>query len=213
MSIPDWLADEVDPRPVTGAERTHHGIIWDIQVDTVDLGEAGTVRREYVRHTGAVAVVALDDRDRVVLIQQYRHPVGARLWEIPAGLLDVVGEPPLRTAERELGEEVDLRADTWHTLSGYYSSPGGNSEALRIFLARGLTAVPEAERHDRQHEELGMPTRWVSLDDAHAAVLAGRLTSPAAVVGILTAHASRAAGWETLRPADTPWPEHPAYRG
>lgn len=210
---PDWLADRLEPRPTSESTVTHHGVIWDVRLDTVDLGDAGTVRREFVDHTGAVAVVALDDHDQLVMIQQYRHPVGGYLWEIPAGLLDVRGEPPLDAARRELAEEVDLAADTWHTLTGYYSSPGGNSETLRVFLARDLHLVPEGERHVREHEEAGMPTRWVSLDAAHRAVLAGRISSPAAMIGILTAHAARATDWTTLRAADAPWPEHPAYRG
>lgn len=190
-------------------------MVWDVRRDTVDLGDAGEVTREYVEHPGAVAVLALrevDGRDQILLIQQYRHPVGALEWELPAGLLDVAGEPPWVGAARELHEEVDLLASRWDVLIDFFGSPGGNSEALRIFLARDLTDVHEDERFSREGEERGMPVGWVDLDEAHEAVLQGQLHNPGAVTGILTAHAARARDWATLRRQDAPWPEHPAYR-
>ena len=209
------LADRLERRPVLDTEVVFKGMVWDVRRDTVDLGEAGEVRREYVDHPGAVSVVALreiDGRDQVLLIQQYRHPVGAFEWELPAGLLDVAGEQPWVGAARELHEEADLVAGRWHVLIDYYGSPGGLSEALRIFLARDLVDVHRDERFTREGEEHGMPVAWVDLDEAHDAVLAGRLHNPSAVIGILTAHAARARDWATLRPHDAPWPEHPAYR-
>ncbi len=206
------LVDRLEQRPVERSETVFEGMVWDVVRDTVDLGEGGTVRREYLQHPGAVAIVALDDRGRVLLIQQYRHPVGTFEWELPAGLLDVAGEPPWQAAARELHEEADLEAGRWDVLMDYYSSPGGVSEALRIFVARDLSDVPHGDRFTRESEELGMPTRWVDLDEAHDAVLRGQLHNPAAVIGILAAHAARARDWSTLRPQDASWPEHPAYR-
>jgi 8-oxo-dGDP phosphatase len=206
------LADPLGGQPVIASETVHRGMVWDVVRETVDLGAAGEVTREYVRHPGAVAVLALDDQDRVVLIQQYRHPVRAFEWEIPAGLLDVDGEPPWVGAARELHEEADLVAEQWDVLVDHFSSPGGMDEALRIYLARGLAAVPEDKLHRREGEEHGMPARWVGLEEAQDAVLAGRLHNSSAVIGILAAHAARAKGWTTLRPYDSPWPEHPAYR-
>jgi ADP-ribose pyrophosphatase len=206
------LVDRLEQRPVAHSETVFEGMVWDVVRDTVDLGEGGTVRREYIQHPGAVGVVALDDRGRVLLIQQYRHPVGTFEWELPAGLLDVAGEPPWQAAARELHEEADLEAGRWDVLMDYYSSPGGVSEALRIFVARDLSDVPHGDRFTRESEELGMPTRWVDLDEAHDAVLRGQLHNPAAVIGILAAHAARARDWSTLRPHDASWPEHPAYR-
>jgi len=204
--------DRVAPRPVVDARTVYAGMIWDVVRERVDLGEAGEVDREFVRHPGAVAVVALDAQERVAFVQQYRHPVRVLEWELPAGLLDVEDEPPWRSAARELHEEADLVAGTWHVLAEYFSSPGGMDEALRVYLARDLSAVPEGDRHAREHEELGMTVRWVTLDDARDAVLAGRLHNPSAVVGVLAAHAARELGWSTLRPVDTPWPAHPAHR-
>jgi ADP-ribose pyrophosphatase len=215
------LADRLDRLPVPDTSVVFEGMVWNVRRDTVNLGEAGQVRREYVDHPGAVAVVALREsgggggggrRDQVLLIQQYRHPVGAFEWELPAGLLDVAGEPPWLGAARELHEEADLVAASWHVLIDYYGSPGGNSEALRVFLARELTGVPADERFTREGEEQGMPVCWVDLDEAHGAVLAGQLHNPSAVIGILTAHAVRARDWAALRPRDAPWPEHPKYR-
>ena len=206
------LVDRLEQRPVAHSETVFEGMVWDVVRDTVDLGEGGTVRREYIQHPGAVAVLALDDRGRVLLIQQYRHPVGTFEWELPAGLLDVAGEPPWQAAARELHEEADLEAGRWDVLMDYYSSPGAVSEALRIFVARDLSDVPHGDRFTRESEELGMPTRWVDLDEAHDAVLRGQLHNPAAVIGILAAHAARARDWSTLRPHDAAWPEHPAYR-
>jgi 8-oxo-dGTP pyrophosphatase MutT (NUDIX family) len=209
------LADRLERRPVLDTAVVFEGMVWDVRRDTVDLGEAGEVTREYVDHPGAVAILALREvggRDQVLLIQQYRHPVGAFEWELPAGLLDVTGEQPWLGAARELHEEADLVAGRWHVLIDYYGSPGGLSEALRIFLARDLTGVHHDERFTREGEEHGMPVGWVDLDEAQEAVLAGRLHNPSAVIGILTAHAARARDWTTLRPHDAPWPEHPAYR-
>jgi 8-oxo-dGTP pyrophosphatase MutT (NUDIX family) len=206
------LHDLIERRPVLETERIHTGMVWDVEADRVDLGEAGVVRREYVRHPGAVGVLAVDEQERVAVIDQYRHPVGMVLWEVPAGLLDVEGEPPLLAAQRELGEEADLVASDWRVLADWMLSPGGTSEAFRCFLARGLTAVPEAERHERHGEELAMQVRWVPLEELRQGILAGRLHSPSLVVGVLAALAARDDGWDNLRPPDAPWPEHPAYR-
>ncbi len=209
---PDQLADRIVDRPIVATEVAFKGMVWNIARETVDLGDGGQVTREFVRHTGAVAVLAVDADDRVAMIQQYRHPVRVLEWEIPAGLLDVTGEDPRVAAARELHEEADLVASDWHVLADYFSSPGGLDEALRIYLARDLRDVPEGERHDREHEELGMPLRWVGLEEAVDAVLAGRLHNSTAVIAVLAARAARDRGWATLRPADDPWPWHPANR-
>lgn len=192
-------ADRPAPRPVLEHTDLHHGKIWDLVSETVDLGESQVVR-EFVDHPGAVAVIALDEDDRVLLLRQYRHPVRAELWEPPAGLRDVDGEPPHVTAARELAEEADLRAGSWHELTEFATSPGGSTERIVVYLARDLSEVPEAERFAREDEEAGMVPLWLPLDDAVTAVLEGRLHSPSAAVGVLAAAASRDRGWSTLRP-------------
>jgi 8-oxo-dGDP phosphatase len=206
------LVDVLAPRPVVSSQRVYRGPIWDVLTETVDLGPGGVVQRDVLHHPGAVAVLALDDEDQVLMIQQYRHPTGMDLWELPAGLLDIPGEDPLVGAQRELAEETDLRAERWDLLIDWFLTPGGSDEAVRLFLARDVHPVPEHGRHRRTAEELDMPTRWVPLTEARDAVLAGRIHNAAAVVGILAACAARDQGWTTLRPTDAPWPEHHAYR-
>jgi 8-oxo-dGTP pyrophosphatase MutT (NUDIX family) len=201
------VADEAGALHVAGSETVFHGMVWDVRRDTVDLGDGQTVTRELIAHTGAVGVIALNAADEVLLLRQYRHPVSSYLWEPPAGLLDVAGEDALGCAQRELFEEADLRADEWHVLLDFYNSPGGSTEAFRCYLARGLHEVPAEERHERDGEERDMATAWVPLDEARDLVLAGRLHNPTAVSGILAASAARTVGWDTLRPADAPWPE------
>lgn len=201
------IADEPAQLTVLSSTTVHEGLVWDVRRDEVDLGDGQTVTREAVVHTGAVGIVALDEQDRVLLVRQYRHPVRSYLWEPPAGLLDVTDEDPLDAARRELAEEADLRADQWHLLVDYYNSPGGSTESFRCYLARGLHDVPHDDRHDRHGEERDMASTWLCLDDARDLVLAGRLHNPTAVCGILAACAARDAGWSSLRPADTPWPE------
>lgn len=210
----DELVDRVEPLPVASSDVVMTGRIWSVVRDVVDLGEAGQVTREYVDHPGAVSVVALrQDRghDEVLLIQQYRHPVRSFEWELPAGLLDVPGESGVEAAARELAEEADLVAGRWDLLNEYFSSPGGLNEAKRIFLARELSDVPQADRFVREGEELGMPTRWVNLDVAVQAILAGRMRNSAATIGLLSAYVNRGQGWSMLRPADEPWTTHPHH--
>ncbi|MFI2751811.1 NUDIX domain-containing protein [Cellulomonas sp. P22] len=180
----------------------HQGRVWDVVGDVVDLG-ASQVLREYVAHTGAVAVIAMDPDERVLLLSQYRHPVRTELWEPPAGLLDVAGEPLVDAAARELAEEADLRAGTWDVLVDFFTTPGGSDESIVVFLARDLSPVPESERFVREDEEAEMVPVWVPLDEAVEAALAGRLHSPTTVVGVLAAAAARDRGWSTLRPADS----------
>lgn len=168
--------------------------------------EDGTVAaRDVVVHPGAVAVLALDIHDQVLLVHQYRHPVGRLLWELPAGLRDINGEPPLATAQRELAEESGWRADSWMTLADCFTSPGMSSERIRIYLARGVTEIPPAERDfTRVHEEASIEVAWVPLDDAAGAVLSGDIHNQTAAVGILAAYTARADGFAGLRDPRAP---------
>ncbi len=206
---PADIADAPDPQRVVGSELLSPGRVWDVRRDTVELGDGQTVVRDYVAHTGAVGVIALDDRDRVLLVRQYRHPVGLQLWEPVAGLLDVTGEPPVDTARRELVEEGGLVADRWDVLLDFETTPGGSSEVLRVYLARELAPAPGG-RPLGDGEERHMPYAWLPLDLAREHVLAGRITSPIAVSGLLAAYVARDLGWRTLRPADAPWPARDA---
>lgn len=206
------FADEIVEVTVDSSEVVFDGYVWDVRRESFRYGDdGGTLRRDFVDHTGAVAVFALDEDDRVMLVKQYRHPVRRREWEPPAGLLDAHGESALEAAQRELAEEVDLEANEWHVLSDYLTTPGGNNEAIRIYLARGIR--PITTEYVREGEEADMEQRWVPLDEIVDAVLASRVQNPSLVVGALAAAASRDRGWSTLRPADAPWPERPTARG
>lgn len=199
------LRDDPDVQWVVSSERVFTGAVWDIRRDVVTYG-GSTITREYVDHTGAVAVLALDEHDRVLLIKQYRHPIAARDWELPAGLLDVDAEPALAAAKRELAEEVDLAASEWHLLSEFFTSPGGSNESLRVYLARGLTSTVAFAR---EAEEAQIETRWVSIDEIVAAVLSRSVTNSILGYAVLAASASRALGWSTLGDPDEDWPWHP----
>jgi 8-oxo-dGTP pyrophosphatase MutT (NUDIX family) len=181
-----------------------HGALFSVFTDEVTMPGGGVAARDYVRHVGAVGVVALDDTGRVVLVRQYRHPLGRPIWELPAGLIDVDGEALPEAARRELAEEVDLLAGRLDLLVDMHTSPGYSDERIRIFLARDLTDVPPERRHQRSDEEAEMSTARFGLDEAVAMVLAGEITNAACVAGVLAAARARDAGWAGLRAADAP---------
>ncbi|ATG52287.1 NTP pyrophosphohydrolase [Brachybacterium vulturis] len=203
------LRDEPGQRPVLARRGVHDGMIFALVRDTVDFADGVRFDREYVRHTGAVAVLAVDEADRVLLIRQYRHPVGHALWEIPAGLLDLEGEAPHIAAARELAEETGFDPTGMRTLVDLRPSPGGNDEVIRVYLATGVRASDtEFERTD---EEAELITRWVPLADTVSAVLEGRITNATTVSAVLALQVMRARGQdvETLRPADAPFMARP----
>ncbi len=183
--------------------------MFRIVTDEVAMPAGRVARRDYMVHVGAVGVVALDDAGRVVLVRQYRHPIGAHLWELPAGLIDVAGEALDVAAARELAEEADLVPGRLDLLIDVHPSPGCSTEVIRIFLARQLRPVPEEQRHVRHDEEAGMTTHLVDLDEAVAMALRGEITNAACLVGVFAAARARDTGWATLRPVDTPLPRRP----
>lgn len=201
------LRDEPGRRPVAASETVHHGMVWDVVRDTVEFAPHVTFDREYVRHTGAVAVLAVDEHDRMLLIRQYRHPVGHTLWEIPAGLLDIDDEAPDRAALRELREETGHDATGAEVLLDLRPSPGGSDEVIRIYLATGAHPAPEAG-FERLDEEAELEVRWESVETVARAVLAGDLTSGTLVSGVLALIARRSLD-VSLRPAAVAWPERP----
>ena len=199
------IEDEPEHWPVASSEEALRSRLVAVRIDQVRTPENNLAERDVVLHPGAVAVLALDDADRILMIRQYRHPVGRLLWEIPAGLRDVAGEESWVTAPRELMEEAGYRARDWRVLVDYYSSPGYSTERLRIFLARDLEPVPPAERHFvPRDEEAHLLLGWLPLDEAVAKVFAGELHNGPAVVGIMAGYAARSEGYDQLRPADSP---------
>jgi 8-oxo-dGTP pyrophosphatase MutT (NUDIX family) len=200
------LADVPEHWPVSASETVHStGRVISVRRDTIEPTDGDTFVRDIVVHPGAVGVVALDERNRMLLVRQYRHPVGYRLLEPPAGLLDVQGEQYQLGGERELWEETGTKAADWRVLVDAFTSPGMTTEAIRIFLARDLSPADEA--YTRLHEEADMETVWAPLVEVVGAVLAGHLQNPILVMGALAAWtALNGPGFESLRPADSPWP-------
>jgi 8-oxo-dGDP phosphatase len=183
------------------SETLHTGKIFALRKDDVRMPGGKIVTREVVEHYGAVAVVALDDDGHIPMVYQYRHPFGRRLWELPAGLLDVNGEAPHLTAARELREEAGLQAQTWQVLVDMDSTPGFSDESVRVFLATDLTQVDRPEAHD---EEADMTVQWYPIDEAVSRVFSGEIVNALAVAGILAAYAVRN-GLAHPRPVDAPW--------
>jgi 8-oxo-dGDP phosphatase len=205
------VVDRAEKYPVVTSIPRFSGHVIELRTDLVRMPDGATAERDVVVHPGAVGAIVLDDQDRVLLVQQYRHPPGRMLWEPPAGLLDddAGGQTPYENAARELYEEAGFRATEWLVLVDLFTSPGMSDEAVRLYLARGVSEVPAAQRHVGQHEEADMAWSWVPLDEAVDKVLAGELHNPLAVSGILAAAAARARGFDGLRPADALWPERP----
>ena len=209
MTTPGYqVADAPAQWPVASSAEKYRGRIVSVRVDTIRSPAGNTADREAVTHPGAVGVVALDESGpapRVLMIRQYRHPVGRLLWELPAGLRDVAGEPLLRTGRRELLEETGYRAERWNVLVDYFTSPGIITERLRVFLARGVELVPAAERDFvPENEEAHLLVDWVPLDEAVRLIMAGELHNGVAVVGILAAHVAWRSGFAGLRDAEAP---------
>jgi 8-oxo-dGTP pyrophosphatase MutT (NUDIX family) len=195
--------------PVLSSENVFQGRVIGVRVDQVRMPDGTVAAREIVAHPGAVGIVALDDADRVILVRQYRPAVGEWFDELPAGLLDIHGEPALEAAQRELYEEAAVRAADWQVLLDLHTSSGMTDEAIRIYLARELTDIADGERHTAEAEELELTVRRVPIDQAVADALAGTLTNAAAVAGVLAAAEARSSDWKGLRPVDAPWPARP----
>jgi len=169
---------------VSSSEVALRGMIWNVRREVFEFADQ-TLTREFVDHPGAVAIVAMNDRGQVLLIRQYRHPVGELLWEIPAGLLDVDGESLESAARRELLEETGYLAGELEPLIEFFTTPGGSTEKISIFLARDL--VLSKERPTLEGEEVDMLVEWVALEEALIAVLSSEIKSPSAAVGIMAA--------------------------
>lgn len=228
------LADCPSPTSATLVERRqlYQGAVFDFVSDRIRLrGEQKVITRDYVAHPGAVAIVALRGNPKatlkanqldaepkrldhrlqdleVLLINQYRHPVKARLWEIPAGLLDHPHEDRLSAAQRELWEETGYQADTWQVLADFFTSPGCTSEHLRIYLARDLSEV-KGQSFAREDEEQHLLSAWVPLPQAMQAIKAGQIHSPSAVLGLQATWLAGLEDWQGLRDENAPFHADP----
>ncbi len=197
--------------PVQETTEVYSGRVMALRSDEVVMPGGRVATREILEHPGAVAVAALDADDRLMMIHQYRHAVRRRLWELPAGLLDVAGEDPLEAARRELAEESGITAEDWSVLLDIVPSPGFSDESIRVFLARGITEVGRPEMGDpdeSDNEESDLATRWVSMPVAVRMVLAGTIVNATTVAAVLAAHVLAGAP-QAGRPTDAPWPDRP----
>ena len=162
------------------SRRVFKGRVITLDVAEVELPNGQVTELEIVGHPGGAAVVAVNERDEVCLLRQYRHVAGGWLWEIPAGKLD--GQPPDATARNELREEAGLTAARWEPLGRVISSPGVFTEVVHLFLARELAAVPAAPERDEIFE-----IHWVPLDEAVARALEGDIEDGKSVIALLRA--------------------------
>ncbi|MEV6680996.1 NUDIX hydrolase [Streptomyces erythrochromogenes] len=205
------IKDTSESWETLSSRRPFQGAKTAVDSDEVRMPDGSTARRDYQVHPGSVCVLALDEEGRVLVLSQYRHPVRRRLWELPAGLLDVPGENPLLGAQRELYEEAHAKAEDWRVLVDFYASPGGSDEAIRVFLARGVCEADGERYSETGSEEADMEVTWVPLADLVRGVLAGELGNPGLVTGVLALSAALASegGVDALRPALAPWPARP----
>lgn len=204
------IEDTAQEWPIVSSEDLAKGFVTTYRRDRVRMIDGDVGSREYTVHPGAVGAIVLDEQDRVLVLRQYRHPVRRELWELPAGLLDKPGEHPLEAAKRELYEEAHLQASHWRVLADYFNTAGSSDEAMRIFLARGVSAA-DGERYVGRGEEAGLVLKWVARDALLDAVLAGRVGTGSLVVGVLalTVALGRPGGLDALRSPDAPWPARP----
>ena len=178
------MSNDSTPYRVVDSELLLDAPIIGVRRDTITTA-TGEAKREIVEHFSAVAVAAVRD-NHVMMIRQYRHGVGRHLWEIPAGLLDLVGEDPLEAARRELAEEADLRAHSWHLLGDVVTSPGFSEEMCRVYLAEDLDDdLSDLDLPEAEFEEAEIETRWVQIPEAIEWVQTGKVENSIATIALL----------------------------
>ncbi|GAB3262200.1 NUDIX domain-containing protein [Nocardioides dilutus] len=189
---PPDLSDAAEEWPVVGSEDLYRGAApFAVRSDRLrhrDHSDEEAFDRVVLEHPGAAVVLAVDERDRVLVVRQYRHPVGQRLVELPAGLLDMPGEDPEEAARRELVEEAGYDARSWTHLGSTYSSPGITGEVIHLYLARDLTPADRGD-FEPEHEEADMHLLWMPFDDLVRGVLAGRVANAPLINAVLLARA------------------------
>jgi len=143
----------------------------------VDPKSKFEIARSVVRHAGSAVMMAMDDKNRILLVRQYRLPADKYLWELPAGKLDQ-GEKPLDAAKRELAEETGYKAKKWRKLASYFPSPGFVQEKMTLFLATELTAGDATPMDDERIE-----TRWFKRKEVHQMIRDGKIEDGKTIIG------------------------------
>jgi len=179
-------ADSAQAWDVASTTERYSSPFLSVRTDVIVDPTGEQHERVVVQPRGAVAVLALDEDSRVLLVEQYRHPVGARLLELPAGTLDVDGESALAAAQRELVEEGDVTAAAWEELLELTSTPGYSTERWQLYRATDLSPVPHHERAQRHAEEADLEQWWMPLDEAVRAVFDGRISNALAIAAVMS---------------------------
>jgi 8-oxo-dGTP pyrophosphatase MutT (NUDIX family) len=186
-----WLsAEEMTERKssyeVLSSRSPYKGAKLAVRVDELAMPDDSVAEREVVVVDDAAAVVALDDRRRVCLLRQYRHPFGARVLELPAGKLDVAGESPLQAAQRELEEEARLRSEEWSPLTCFLNSAGWTTERTHLFLAEDVRAG-SGGGFVATGEEADLEIAMVPLGECLGMIDAGEILDAKTIAGLLLA--------------------------
>ena len=195
-SAPQPFSDDPLEEQVVDSRLVHRGRYLDVRIDTIQRADGTTGTRDVVKHPGAVAVLALDDDDRLLLVRQWRIPAGRAMLEIPAGTLDIhegVTEDPDFAARRELEEETGSRAGSWRRLASFWTAPGFATELMHLYLATGLESVHGDDRLAPDEDERLELSRF-TIDEALAMVDAGEIIDAKSMLGILWLERLRRAG-------------------
>ena len=198
MSQPDAAPFGDDPLEEHVVERRliHRGRYLEFRVDTIERADGSRGTRDVVGHPGAIAVLALDDDGRLLLVRQWRIPAERAMLEIPAGTLDVhdgVTEDPDVAARRELEEETGSRAGSWRKLAEFWTAPGFASELMHLYLATGLTSAAGDDRLTPDEDERLELSR-VTVDEALTLVDRGEISDAKTILGVLWLDRLRRAG-------------------
>jgi ADP-ribose pyrophosphatase len=171
---------------ITSSKQVYSCSLFRVTEDrAVDPKTGWKIKRCVVRHAGSAVMMAVDDRERILLVRQYRLPADAYLWELPAGRLDP-GETPLQAAKRELIEETGCRAKKWTKLSSFYVSPGYVQERMTIYLAQDLTQGEATPMEDERIE-----TRWFTAKETRDMIHGGKIQDAKTMIGFLLWNESR----------------------
>jgi 8-oxo-dGTP pyrophosphatase MutT (NUDIX family) len=176
---------------VESSEKVYQGALSDIRLDHVRMPDGSSADREVVEHPDAVAIVALDEQGRVLLLRHYRHPIRQRLLELPAGKRDQPREDAAAAAARELQEEAGLRAGRLSPLIRFHNSAGWTDESTSLFLAEDLEESGVPDGFTAQHEEADIELVWVPLDEAVSMVAGGEIADAKTIIGVLLTRLQR----------------------
>ena len=169
---------------ITDSKTTYEGKLITIRVDKLSRDGGKQFVREIAEVSDSVAISAIDQQQRILLIRQYRHPMKRPVWEIPAGRIDNLEEDPKDTALRELREEADVLAEKIQLMTVFGNSVGWTTERTYVYIAHDLKGTTEYERHN---EEIDIEKIWIPIEEAQNMVADGSIDDSKTIIGILLA--------------------------